>query len=103
LDRALDEDEALAVRVLPDRVWWMVNSWPGAAWLRSFLIQTAEYAEIYGAPIGRVWQRGFWYRPIASEAEAIARGEAVARMPWDQGLVARFGRWPAGVCSAALG
>jgi len=54
--------------------------------LRSLRIQTAEYAEIYGAPVGSVWQRGFRFRRIASDEDLVAAAAALLQAPVGRGL-----------------
>ena len=96
VDRALDEEEILAACVLPDRLCLLFDSWPGREAMASLLCQTARYAEICGAPETGVWPRGFWYRPLATAGEVKRRAAAIARLPSEEDLVARFGHWPAG-------
>lgn len=98
LERALDEPETLAISVLPDRVLWLLeDGWDLDRLMRSFRLQAGEYAEIHGAPVDRVWQRWFWYRPLA-EPEAVAeRAREIARAPEEAGLPARHSSWPDGL------
>ncbi|MEZ5332688.1 MAG: hypothetical protein R2991_11680 [Thermoanaerobaculia bacterium] len=98
LERALDEPGTAAIAVLPDRVLWMLDEWPDfEATMRSFRAQAGEYAEIYGAPEGRVWQRGFWYRPLAELEAVLARHREIVRAPHEGGLLERCARWPEGL------
>lgn len=59
--------------------------------LRSLKIQTGEYAEIYGAPEGRVWQEGFRFRPIATHEDLVASAAALLQAPIERGLAERVG------------
>jgi hypothetical protein len=97
-ERALDEAGTAAVCVLPDRVLWLLDAWPDLEErMGSFRIQAGEYAQIYGAPEGRVWQRSFQYRPLADFEVAVERAREIVRAPEEAGVRARHPTWPAGL------
>lgn len=54
--------------------------------LRSLKIQTEEYAELYGAPEGCVWQAGFRFRLIATHEDLVATASALLQVPIERGL-----------------
>jgi hypothetical protein len=98
LERALDEPGTAAVSVLPDRVLWLLDGWPDLeGMMGSFRIQAGEFAETYGAPEGRVWQRSFWYRPLADFEATAERAREIVRAAEEAGLRARHPTWPAGL------
>lgn len=99
IERAIEEPETLAVGVLPDRVLWLLDDWREVERiLRMFRLQAGQYAEIYGAPVGRVWQRGFWYRPLGEE-EVLERARQIVRAAEEAGLRSCQADWPAGLSS----
>jgi hypothetical protein len=84
--------------VLPDRVLWLLDDASELeAMMRSFRRDASEYAEVRGAPAGRVWQRGFWYRPLGGVEAVAERAREIARAPEQAGLRARHASWPDGL------
>jgi hypothetical protein len=103
LERAIDEPGTAAVAVLPHRVCWLLDEWSELeGTMTSFRAQAGEYAEIFGAPEGRVWQRGFWYRPLADGVAAARRAGEIVRLPVETGVLDRYPGWPVALSSLAF-
>ncbi len=62
--------------------------------LRSLKAQTAEYAEIYGAPERRVWRPGFGLRPLPTPGGLVACAAALLQLAVERGLAERIEHYP---------
>jgi hypothetical protein len=94
-ERTLFDDGMKGCCVLPEGMRLVydrtVELWPV---LRSLKVQTEEYAEMYGAPQGRVWRRGFGLRRLDEPRDLVERAAVLLSLAVERGLVEKIEHYP---------
>jgi hypothetical protein len=95
---AESEPGSVAVAVLPDRVCWLLDDASQLdRTMAGFRGGVRERLERDGIGEGRLWQRGFWYRPLADATAREARAYEIFFLPKEHGLLERHPDWPQGM------